>query len=326
LAKTGIVVLAHGSRGERSEVPAILNRITEGLQRYLSAETSITGASLQFNHPNLDEAAEILINQGIRQIIISPYFLFTGRHLTEDIPENIANLKRQHPDVQFSMTANLGLQESFIELMAGNIIKACPDLSPDTSGSPIAADKIEEQSLKIVDRLLSAELTGKERTVAMRVVHAGGDPSLANLIRFSQLAIEQGIAALKKGAPIYTDVRMVSTGISKRLIEGFGGSVICALDEYPAETNIQQKTTRAAAAMHHLDSKLNSTIIAIGNAPTALLAVIDMIDHRNLKPALVIGMPVGFVQARESKAELMKRSPGSSHGECNIKAGQWDIN
>jgi len=308
LIKTGIIILAHGSRGERSAVPEILKRITEGLKRYLSPETRITGASLQFNHPNLDEAAEDLINEGIKQIIISPYFLFTGRHITEDVPENIVNLQKRHPEVQFTLTANLGFHESLIELMAGNIIQASPDLSPDITTLPVAPDKIEEQSLKIVDRILSPELMGNERTVAMRVVHAGGDPSLANLIRFSPSAVEDGIAALKKGASIFTDVRMVSTGISKRLVEGFGGSVICALDDIPAAKNKDQNLTRAAAGMYRLDSKLNSTIIAIGNAPTALLAVLDMIDHRNLRPALVIGMPVGFVQARESKAALIKRS------------------
>lgn len=307
MIKTGIIILAHGSRGERSAVPEILKQITEGLKRYLSLETRITGASLQFNHPNLDEAAEGLINEGIKKIIISPYFLFTGRHITEDVPENIANLQKRHPEIQFTMTANLGLHESIIELMAGNIIKASPDLSPDIT-TPVAPDKIEEQSMKIVDRILSPELMGNERTVAMRVVHAGGDPSLANLIRFSPSAVEDGIEALKKGASIFTDVRMVSTGISKRLIEGFGGSVICALDDIPPAKNNEQTLTRAAAAMYRLDSKLNSAIIAIGNAPTALLAVLDMIDHRNLRPALIIGMPVGFVQARESKAALIKRS------------------
>jgi len=310
LVKIGVIVLAHGSRGSRgsSEVPEVLNRITRGLQRHLSPDTVITSAALQFNHPNLDEAAEGLINQGIRQIIITPYFLFTGRHITEDIPENIENLKKRYSDVEFTLTANLGLQESFIELMAGNILDVSPGLSPDISTTPVPPEEIEGRSMQIVDRLLSPELTGKQRTVAMRIVHAGGDLSLADMIRFSPFAIENGIDALKKGCSIYTDVHMVSTGISKRLIDSFGGSVICALDKIPADKSDTKNMTRAAAAMYHLDSKLNSSIIAIGNAPTALLAVIDMVDSRNLSPALVIGMPVGFVQARESKTELMKRS------------------
>ena len=305
----GIVVLAHGSRGERgaSEVPEVLGRITQGLKRFLSPNVEITGAALQFNHPNLEEAAESLIALGPKLIVIAPYFLFTGRHLTEDIPESISKLKKQYPDIEFKLAGNLGLHDSLIELMAKKITETCPSLQPDVAFSFVSPDNIEEQSMRIIECMLPPELIGNERIVTQRIVHAGGDPSLSYLVKFSPTAISSGVDAIKKGCMIYTDVRMAATGISSRLTKAHGGSIICALDELPTQNQDNNTITRSAAAMYHLGTKLNSTIIAIGNAPTALLAVIDMMDNQQLSPALVVGMPVGFVQARESKAELMKR-------------------
>jgi sirohydrochlorin ferrochelatase len=82
---TGVIVLAHGSRGERgkSEVPEVLNRITQGLRSLLSPDVEIIGAALQFNKPDLEEAVRLQVEHGAQQVIIAPYFLFTGRHLTQ---------------------------------------------------------------------------------------------------------------------------------------------------------------------------------------------------------------------------------------------------
>ena len=102
-------------------------------------------------------------------------------------------------------------------------------------------------------------------------------------------------------------MRMVAAGINTRLAEGHGCSLCCALDEPQPMQSANTALTRAASAMYGLETRLNSAIVAIGNAPTALLALIDMIDQGRIAPALVVGMPVGFVQALESKAELIKR-------------------
>jgi precorrin-8X/cobalt-precorrin-8 methylmutase len=97
---------------------------------------------------------------------------------------------------------------------------------------------------------------------------------------------------------------MLAAGINRHLAEACRCSIFCALDE---NKGLNPDTTRAAAAMRHLGKRLNGAIVAIGNAPTALLALLGLIDNNGVKPALVVGMPVGFVQAKESKDELMKR-------------------
>jgi precorrin-8X/cobalt-precorrin-8 methylmutase len=164
--------------------------------------------------------------------------------------------------------------------------------------------------MEIVEKLLppTLKITGEERRIVKRVVHASGDPQIASLMKFSPSALPSGLNALAQGSPIFADVQMVAAGINKHLAEACGCLVACAMDEIIGqEPAREQNITRAAAAMHHLGQRLNEAIVIIGNAPTALLALLELIDNDPIKPSLIVGMPVGFVQARESKEELMKR-------------------
>jgi precorrin-8X/cobalt-precorrin-8 methylmutase len=305
-----VVVLVHGSRGERakSEIPEILRRVTEGLKTLLFQEVDIVGAALQFNHPNLEEASEALIERGASLIVVAPYFLFFGRHLAEDIPETIQSLNKIHPGVDFTMTENLGLNEYFIELIARRITAVCPGLQPEAAFYSNSPKLIEKHSMQIVESLLPANLAGKEREVIKRMVHASGDPLISTLVRYSPTAIASGIDSVHRGCSLFTDVRMVAAGINKSLLRASGCSIYCALDEAAMESVEEETGTRSANAMKALGKRLDRSIVAIGNAPTALLALLEMIDEKQVIPALVVGMPVGFVQAAESKTELMKRS------------------
>ena len=308
MAQTGIVILCHGSRGEQGsvEVAETLKRLSEGVKSLLAPGVEVIGAALQFNHPTLEEAVASLAGWGVERIVIVPYFLFTGRHITEDIPELIEKFKRTYPKVQFIAASTLGNDEPLIARVARRIQEAAPELAPDAHLSLASPQDIEQRSMEIVEGLLppSLKISEDERLVVKHIVHAGGDPQLVPLIRFSSSAVSGGISAMAKGSPIFTDVRMVAAGINRRLAEACGCSVSCAMDE--AE-GLKPNTTRAAAAMRHLGTRLNGAIVAIGNAPTALLALLELIDNDGVRPALIVGMPVGFVQARESKDELMKR-------------------
>jgi precorrin-8X/cobalt-precorrin-8 methylmutase len=306
MPQTGVIILCHGSRGERgaSEVSETLRRLTEGVKPFLSPGVEIIGAALQFNHPTLEEAAGSLVGRGVERVVIMPYFLFSGRHITEHIPEIIEKLKRTYPERQFIMAEPLGLEEHFVSRVAGRIEAAVPELSLNGCLSPVSPEDIERRSMEIVERFLppSLNISADERLIVKHIVHAGGDPQLASLVRFSPSAVSSGLSAIAKGSPVFTDVRMVAAGINRHLAGAC--PVSCALDETEGR---QPNTTRAAAAMRHLGKRLNGAIVAIGNAPTALLALLELVDNDGVKPALVVGMPVGFVQAKESKDELMKR-------------------
>lgn len=308
MPQTGVIILCHGSRGERgaSEVAETLRRLSEGVKPLLSPGVEVTGAALQFNHPTLEEAVESLVGWGVKRIVITPYFLFSGRHITEHIPELVEKLRSIYPEVQFIAANTLGNDELFIARVAKRIQEAAPELSPNAHLSLASPQDIEQRSMEIVEGLisLSLKISAEERLIARHIVHASGDPQLASLIRFSPSAVSSGISAIAKGSPIFTDVRMVAAGINDRLVERCGCSLSCAMDEAKV---LEPNTTRAAAAMRHLGKRLNGAIVAIGNAPTALLALLELIDNDGIKPALIVGMPVGFVQAEESKDELMKR-------------------
>lgn len=311
MSETGIIILAHGSRGARGivEVPEALRGVTEGVKSLLPPGVEVTWAALQFNHPSLEEASGFLVTKGVHRIIIMPYFLFPGRHITEDIPQLIERLKSSYPDKKFIMTNPVGLEIHLINQVLRCIEEAAPELWFNARVPSLSPEAIEQKSLDIVEKLLSPALDISEdkRLVVKRIVHASGDPQLAFLVRFSPSAVSDGLNAVVKGSPIFTDVNMVAAGINRHVAEAFKCSISCALEEVHGQRQrVGQNTTRAAAAMRHLGKRLNGAIAVIGNAPTALMALLDLIDS-GIKPALVVGMPVGFVQAKESKEELMKR-------------------
>jgi precorrin-8X/cobalt-precorrin-8 methylmutase len=138
-----------------------------------------------------------------------------------------------------------------------------------------------------------------EDRVRQRCAIAVGDLAMADLLRFRLDPVGAGLAALEAGSPIVADIRMVEVGIQKR---GHASPVLCALD-HGADLAQASGITRTSAGLLSLGDRLEGAIIVIGNAPSALLALCRMVEG-GLRPALVIGMPVGFVNAAESKALL----------------------
>ena len=168
-------------------------------------------------------------------------------------------------------------------------------------------EEIERESLKRVEASLpdSLSLSGTERYVVCRIVRAEGDPDIATAVRFSTGAVERGIEALQGGAEVITDVRMVEVGISKALLAKLGVHTRCCIDIPQVAARAQnERTTRSVAAMREMAPYLDQAVVTVGNAPTALLALLDLIAEQHATPALVIGMPVGFVACAEAKEEL----------------------
>lgn len=176
-----------------------------------------------------------------------------------------------------------------------------------TGGRRITApSEIEPASLAIVSGLLAEDtrFSDAEMAVATRLVHASGDPGLATAIAFSPDATDAGIAALAAGADVASDVRMVAVGVDVGRLSLLGGKVRCMVDD-PAVVSDAARAgrTRSATAMRAMRGALAGAVIAIGNAPTALREVLALADE-GVRPALVVGMPVGFVDAAESKEAL----------------------
>lgn len=156
------------------------------------------------------------------------------------------------------------------------------------------AIEISEKSRAIVRSFVKSD--SPEDRIRQRCVIATGDLAFADLMRFSNEPIKAGLEAVRRGATIFTDIRMAQVGITKR---GHKCEVRCVLDE-GEEMAHKTGMTRTSAGFLALEKELNGSIIVIGNAPSAALTVCDMIE-RGLKPALIVATPVGFVNAAESK-------------------------
>lgn len=150
-----------------------------------------------------------------------------------------------------------------------------------------------------------ARFAAAEERVAVRIIHACGMVETAADITFTPGAVEAAVAALARGAPILCDARMVADGVTRSRLPA-GNDVICTLYD-PGVPALAQTmgTTRSAAAMELWRDRLGGAVVAIGNAPTALFRLLELIDAGAAPPAAVVGMPVGFVGAAESKEALL---------------------
>ncbi len=149
-----------------------------------------------------------------------------------------------------------------------------------------------------------ARFTGLMEKVAVRIIHACGDVSITSEIAFSAGFAERARSALVAGAPILCDAKMVAHGITRARLPA-NNQVICTLDD-PSVPELAKEVgnTRSAAAVELWRPHLGGAVVAIGNAPTALFRLLEMLDEGAPLPAAVIGIPVGFVGAAESKADL----------------------
>ncbi|MBR6888107.1 MAG: precorrin-8X methylmutase [Selenomonadaceae bacterium] len=165
---------------------------------------------------------------------------------------------------------------------------------------------IEERSMEIIAPHLSGlDLTDEERKIYSRIIHASGDVEYAPIIKIHPSAIAAAKTAILRGENIFTDVEMVRRGINLRTLTKFGGEIFCKVaDSDVREFATREEITRSMAAMRIFGKRLDGAIVAIGNAPTALFEVLRLVREENIRPAVIIGVPVGFVGAAESKAQL----------------------
>jgi precorrin-8X/cobalt-precorrin-8 methylmutase len=194
---------------------------------------------------------------------------------------------------------------------------------------------IEDASMQMIeDEIGSHQFNEKEWPIVRRIIHSTADFDFAdkNKLIFQKDAIESGMNALKNGCSIVVDVNGVIGGMNKQNPKDFGNNIVCNISK-PEIMELAKKEgkTRSQVSMREAISDINGGVVAIGNAPTALQEVIQMVKEGIVKPALIIGIPVGFICAAESKEELSKledtpfitnigRKGGSSSVSATINA------
>ena len=168
--------------------------------------------------------------------------------------------------------------------------------------------QIEERSFQLIEeRVSSHSFNQREWTIVRRMIHATVDFDLVKTTTFHPEALSCGITALRAGVPIISDTRMVKAGISLKRLRKYKTKILCAISRTDVIREARSTgKTRAATAMHKLAEVLGGSIVAIGNAPTALFELLEIAKNKTCIPALIVGVPVGLVGARESKEMLMK--------------------
>lgn len=186
---------------------------------------------------------------------------------------------------------------------------------------------IEKRSMEII----TSELGGRtwpepEFSIVKRCIHTSADFDYADHLCFSENAAMLGVEALRRGAVIVTDTKMAWSGINKKILESYGGEAYCFMsDEDVAAEAKKRGCTRAAVCMERGAALEREVIFAVGNAPTALIRLYELIQEGKVHPALIIGAPVGFVNVVEAKELIMTAGvpyivPRGRKGGSNIAA------
>jgi precorrin isomerase len=297
MSDRAVIVLGHGSRSPEATEQFV------GLAATLAPRlphASVYPAFMELSHPSLAEAVDRAVADGAYEIAVLPVFLFTGNHIKNDIPEKIAEVARKHPGVRIDQRGPLGPDPRVAEALLERL-----GWEAEAVWGPRGPEAIEAASMRMIDAATAGYEDAGERAVVKRLIHASGDLSLQSAVGFSAGAIVAGVAALRGGAPVFTDVRMVEAGVDSSRLAALGAEMSCLIDDDAvARGAAASGCTRSATAMRTFGADLDGAVVAIGNAPTALREVIAMADEGLARPALVVGIPVGFVDAAESKAAL----------------------
>lgn len=185
--------------------------------------------------------------------------------------------------------------------------------------------EIEARSFQIITELLGDRTFDPEiAPVIKRVIHTSADFDYADNLVFSPRAVQIGIDALRGGCDIVTDTQMARAGINKTILARLGGEVHCFMSDPDVAREAKERgVTRAIVSMEHAARLPKPCIFAIGNAPTALISLHELIKAGNLSPALIIGVPVGFVNVVESKELIL--SSGVPHIVARGRKGGSNI-
>ncbi|GAN35252.1 MAG: hypothetical protein DYG83_08595 [Candidatus Brocadia sp. AMX2] len=301
--KTGVILISHGSK--LSSGNDGLFQVADML-RAMNRWDIVDAAFLQLAEPGFPEVVKKIVESGINRLVVVPLLLFKGNHVYKDIPEMLEIEKKKHPQVEFIYSNNIGADERIALIAADRIHEVLTEKQYGNRDRIEQPQAIVDESFEIINKLVDLEsMPELHRPIIQRAIHATGDTEYAYNLIFHPKAVDAGIRSIKSGKNIITDVNMVKAGITSGPVEKFGGKIVCKIsDKSVIDEAKRQGKTRAIVAMQQSTDDMKGGIVVIGNAPTALFELIDLIKRGLAQPALVVGIPVGFVGAVEAKHAL----------------------
>ncbi|MFW6062513.1 MAG: precorrin-8X methylmutase, partial [Planctomycetota bacterium] len=287
--KTAVVVFGHGSKKEQANT-FLLDLVRRVDRR--APDLEVRPAFFSLAEPTISEQIAALASEGFDRILLVPYFLYDGIHISVDLPDQLACCRERFPQVRLEVMPTLQGEPALEDCLVDRLLS----LQPPRRDLPQTGREIESLSHAVIDdRLTRKGLGDPEYQVVRRIIHATADFSFADSVRISEGAVWRGVAALQEDRPVLCDAKMVWAGITQT-----DGDVVCVIRQPAvAERARRDGTTRSVAAMRHLADRMHGAVVAIGNAPTALFEVLRLAREEGVEPAVVVGLPVGFVGARE---------------------------
>ncbi len=263
-----IILIGHGSPRKDANNLELMVTMLHSMIHPGCSDECVTSSYLQFAEPDIMTTIRGLVKGGSKRIILHPFFLNAGMHVTKDIPELIKEAVELFPAVEFIYTEPLGIHEKLAQIVMERI----------GAVTPLAPEEIERRSFEILSEEADLNSVPAEQLpIVQRVIHATADFEFKKTLVFHPGAIATGIRAIREGKDILADVEMVRTGINKRLLERWGGKVVCSIaEEDVVRLSKETGRTRAEIAIEKGIGE-NVGIIAIGNAPTALLRVMELL-------------------------------------------------
>ena len=246
---------------------------------------------------------------GFREGFLSA--LCEEKGITYETPSPLG--RQAYRQAQYDALADAALKHLDMAKIKEIMEEGVPDhAKPDhTKPEYIKPQEIEQRSMQIIENELfhiyHRSLDPVTAPVIKRVIHTTADFGYADTLSFSEGAVEKGLEALRSGATVVTDTMMAMSGINKKKLAQFGGSVLCYMqDPDVADEAKARGLTRAAVSMEKTAAGGEDYIYAIGNAPTALITLYDLVREGRIRPKLIIGVPVGFVNVVEAKELILK--------------------
>ncbi|MGD0996072.1 MAG: sirohydrochlorin nickelochelatase [Candidatus Bathyarchaeia archaeon] len=324
LDKVGLILIGHGSRLPHNREN--LEKLAEILRK--RSEFKIVEIAFMIrNTPTIPQAIDTLAKKGVSQIVLVPVFLAAGVHTTQEIPELIDVKDKESQlsatGIQLFYGEPIGPDECIAVILAEKALKALGQKGAEHQHAsfstnanvkpkaPASSNKIYDASMKLIRPEIKDTLAKAPKNhvpIIERVVHTTADPEFAKLLVISDKAVDAGIAAIKAGAKIVTDVKMIKAGINEARVKRYGGEILTYIDDARAtEMANDESITRSTAAMRlAVEDGLDGAIILIGNAPTAAFELARAVEAGKAKPALIVATEVGYVGAAESKEVIAK--------------------
>jgi precorrin-8X/cobalt-precorrin-8 methylmutase len=317
LDKVGLILIGHGSKLPHNREN--LEKIADIL-RTRSKFKTVEIAFMMRDIPTIAEAIDAMAKMDVSKIVLVPAFLAPGIHTTREIPELIGVKEKQLDlkklGIELVYGEPIGSDERIADILEEKALKALgEEVKKDSevvdAYSVAEAGKIVDKSMVIIREAIGedlAKLPKDKVPIVERVVHTTADPEFTKILVISEDAVKSGIEAIKAGAKVVSDVKMIRAGINDARLKKFGGKISTYMnDERTMDLAKKQSLTRSAAAMRlAIKDGLDGAIVLIGNAPTAAFELADQIKMGKVKPALIVAVPVGFVGAAESKEVIAK--------------------